>query len=152
MRRYTGGLFYLIGGALAGTLSAYAMVEHTGIQMLGTNSPWQSRIAALEGATGIYVASSYLLAGRLPLAPGQLVEASAEADNDGEMLTASCTYEITSTGPLPRWWSVAVLNPGGSATSDQAALDRMKQRFPVIVAHACQTRFFMRRRRSCRRR
>lgn len=121
MRRYTGALFYLIGGTLAGVASAYALIQHAGVEPLGSGTPWQSRIASLDGNAGIYVSSYYLLAGRLPLAAGQLVEASADADDSNETLSSQCVYEIVSTGQLSRWWSLAAA--GSISTSAQETLD-----------------------------
>jgi hypothetical protein len=123
MRRWTGGLLYLIGGALAGVASAYAMIQNAGVTGLGPEGPWLSRAAGQTGAAGIYVQSYYLLAGRLPAAPGQLNEAIAERDNEGLPLSAACIYVLTGRGAQPQWWSISALTPGGAATSRQSVVD-----------------------------
>lgn len=125
MHRFAGGLLYLVGGALVGAVSAYAMIQNAGVMGLGSDGPWLSRSTADGSPPGIYVQSYYLLSGRLPAAPGQLVEATAERDSKNEALSASCTYVITSIGALPQWWSLAAL-PGGSPASGQAVLDVAK--------------------------
>lgn len=123
MLRLTGSFFYLIAGTLAGAISAYAYAQHAGVLQLGTQSPWQSRTAGLEGSSGLYVQSHYLLAGRLPLAQGQFFEASAETDSEGTPLSASCSYEIVSTAELPRWWAVSATTAGAANPSQQASID-----------------------------
>jgi hypothetical protein len=69
----------------------------------------------MSESNAFYVRSHYLLEGRLPPAPGQMGEAIAEADSEGRPLTGACAYEITATGPLPRWWSLGII---GSPPAD----------------------------------
>ncbi len=120
MQRWTGGLLYLIGGALAGVASAYAMIQTAGITRLGGEGPWFSRTA---GQDGIYAQSYFLLAGRLPAAPGQLTEAMAERDSAGQPLSASCSYVLSSSGALPLWWSLSALSSGTNPLSRQRVVD-----------------------------
>ena len=123
MRRFTGGLFYVIGGALAGALSALAMIENSGFEQLGGKGPWLSRTAGLQGAARLYIEASYLMRGRFPPSAGQLTEATASADDDGSALSASCAYVIASTAALPPWWSIAVTTTGEPLESQQTVLD-----------------------------
>ena len=119
MQRLTGGLLYLIGGALAGVASAYAMIHSAGVTRLGGEGPWFSRTA---GQDGIYAQSYFLLAGRLPAAPGQLTEAMAERDSAGQPLSASCSYVLLSSVALPQWWSLSTLSSGTNTPSRQMAV------------------------------
>jgi hypothetical protein len=116
MRRFIWATSYFAGGIAAGALSAYVLIQQAGVETVEAGAPWQSRAAAMSEANNFYVRAHYLLAGRLPPAPGQLTEATAETDSDGRPLTGSCVYRIVSTGPLPRWWSISVIG-GASATA-----------------------------------
>ena len=116
MRRFIWATSYIAGGVAAGALSAYVAIESAGVEPAGAGVPWLSRAAALSEPDNFYVRAHYLLEGRLPLAPGQLTEATAETDSDGQPLTGSCVYRIVSTGPLPAWWSISVIG-GASETA-----------------------------------
>lgn len=115
MRRFIWATAYLAGGAAAGAISAYVLIQQAGVERAGAGGPWLSRTAAFSEADDFYVRAHYLLQGRLPPAPGQLTEATAETDSDGSPLTGSCVYRIVSTGPLPPWWSISVT--GGASGS-----------------------------------
>jgi hypothetical protein len=123
MRKHTNGLFFIAGGILTGAFSAYVAANTAGQDAVAEGSPWKSRGAALERSVGVYVQDYYLLAGRLPLASGQFIEAAATEDSDGNALSSSCTYQVVSTGPLPRWWSVAVTAGGTASTDVQTVID-----------------------------
>jgi hypothetical protein len=116
MRRFIWATSYLAGGAAAGCLSAFVLIQSAGVERVQAGTPWLSRAAALSESGNFYVRAHYLLDGRLPPAPGQLTEATAETDNDGRPLTGSCVYRIVSTGPLPAWWSISVIG-AASATA-----------------------------------
>lgn len=123
MRRILGGMIYLAVGVAVGAFSAYLAIENAGVEAVSNGSPWLSRAAAMEGGSGFYVRSHYLMEGRLPPAQGQLTEAVAETDSDGQPLTTTCRYRLSSTGPQPRWWSVAVTGWGNDSTSRQTVVD-----------------------------
>lgn len=112
MKRFIWASVYVAAGVAAGCFSAYALIQSAGVEPVAAGDAWQSRTAAMAGPNAFYVRSHYLLEGRLPPAPSQLGEATAETDSDGLPLSGSCTYLITSSGPLPRWWSLGVI--GGS--------------------------------------
>lgn len=114
MRRFIWATSYFAGGITAGCLSAYVLIKSAGVEYVEAGMPWLSRAAALADSQNFYVRANYLLDGRLPPAPGQLTEATAETDSDGRPLTGSCVYRIVSTGPLPAWWSISVIG-GASA-------------------------------------
>jgi hypothetical protein len=115
MRGFIWAGAYVVGGLMAGTLSAYVMIQQAGVRQVETGTPWLSRAAAMSGPDNYYVRAHYLLAARLPPAPGQLTEATAETDGDGSPLTGSCVYRIVSTGPLPAWWNISIV--GGANDS-----------------------------------
>lgn len=114
MRRFIWAGSYVAGGIAAGALSAYVLIQSSGIEHLASGTPWLSRAAAFAGADNFYVRSHYLIEGRLPPAPGQMNEATAETDDENRPLTGSCVYRLVSTGPLPAWWSISVI--GGAST------------------------------------
>lgn len=116
MRRFIWAGSYLAGGIVAGALSAYVLIQSAGVEPVEAGTPWLSRAAAFAGTDNFYVRSHYLIEGRLPPAPGQLSEATAETDSEGSPLTGSCVYRLVSTGPLPAWWSISVIG-GASATA-----------------------------------
>lgn len=109
MRRFIWATLYVTVGVAAGCASAFALIQRAGVAPMAAGAPWQSRSAALAGPNAFYVRAHYLLEGRLPPAPSQLGESTAETDSDGRPLTGGCSYLVTSTGPLPRWWSLAVI-------------------------------------------
>lgn len=115
MRRFIWATAYVAGGVAVGCFSAFALIQSAGVEPVAAGTPWLSRAAAMTDANGFYVRSHYLLEGRLPPAPGQMGEAIAEADSEGSPLTGACAYEITATGPLPRWWSIGII---GSPSAD----------------------------------
>lgn len=123
MRGLLWGALFVAGGALAGAFSAYLVIQSAGVAPVTAGSPWLSRAAGIAGTWGYYVRSHYLIAGRLPPAPGQLMEATAETASDGTALTTSCRYLLSATEPLPRWWSIAAAESGDGGNSRQATAD-----------------------------
>jgi hypothetical protein len=123
MRHFTGGSIFLAGGAAIGALSAFLAIQNAGVEPAASGSPWLSRAAGLAGNAGYYTRAHYLLYGRLPPAAGQLNEASAETDSEGQSLSTSCNYVLTSTGPLPKWWSIAAIASMDESVSRQAISD-----------------------------
>ena len=118
MRRFIWATVYVAFGVAAGCFSAFALIQSAGVKPVAGDEPWQTRTAALAGPNAFYVRSHYLLEGRLPPAPSQLGEATAENDADGRPLSGGCSYLITSTGPLPRWWSIGVASAAFQSTAD----------------------------------
>ncbi|MCA3561510.1 MAG: DUF1214 domain-containing protein [Aestuariivirga sp.] len=112
---------YVAAGVAAGCVSAFALIQNAGVEPPAPGMPWQSRAAALAGRDAFYVRAHYLLEGRLPPAPNQLGEATAGTDSDGRPLTGGCTYLIASTGPLPRWWSLGIVEPAGAIPAPRTA-------------------------------
>jgi hypothetical protein len=123
MRGFFGGIGLAVGGAAVGAFSAYLAIQNAGVEAVSTGSPWLSRAATLQGGSGFYVRLHYLIEGRLPPAQGQIVEATAETDADGQPLTTGCRYRIASAGPLPRWWSIAAEGSGNDPLSRQTVID-----------------------------
>lgn len=123
MRRFIWATAYVAFGIAAGCFSAFALIQSAGVEPVAGDEPWQSRSAAMAGPDAFYVRSHYLLEGRLPPAPSQLGEATADHDQDGQPLTGGCNYLITSTGPLPRWWSIGIAETGAASAAFQATAD-----------------------------
>ena len=123
MRRFIWASSYLAGGIAAGTLSAFAVIQSSGVEHVASGTPWLSRQFALEERQSLYARAHYLLQGRLPPAPGQLSEATAETDTDNRPLTGACTFRIVSTGALPAWWSFSVIEGDGAEAPLQSAID-----------------------------
>lgn len=123
MRRFIWATVYVAFGVAAGCFSAFALIQSAGVKPVAGDEPWQTRTAALAGPNAFYVRSHYLLEGRLPPAPSQLGEATAENDADGRPLSGGCSYLITSTGPLPRWWSIGVAGNGAASAAFQSTAD-----------------------------
>jgi len=119
MRRFIWAGSYIAGGVAAGCLSAFVAIQSSGVEEAEAGAPWLSRSAALMDQQAFYVRAHYLISGRLPPAPGQIIEATAETDSDGRPLTGACAYRITSAGPLPVWWSLSIT--GGSSIATDAA-------------------------------
>ena len=123
MRRFIWATVYVTVGVAAGCVSAFALIQQAGVKSVAAGDPWQSRSAALAGPNAFYVRSHYLLEGRLPPAPSQLGEATAETDSDGRALTGRCTYTLASTGPLPRWWSLGIIGTADAKAALQTTAD-----------------------------
>lgn len=123
MRRFIWATVYVAAGVAAGCVSAFALIQSAGVKPVASGEPWQSRAAAMAGPNAFYVRSHYLLEGRLPPAPSQLGEATAETDSDGHPLSGSCSYLITSTGPLPRWWSLGIVEGADATAALQTTAD-----------------------------
>lgn len=123
MRRFIWATAYVAGGVAVGCFSAFAMIQSAGVQPVAKGTPWLSRAEAMADTNSFYTRSHYLLEGRLPPAPGQMGEATAETDSDGRPLTGGCSYTIASTGPLPRWWSISIIETPASVAGLQATAD-----------------------------
>lgn len=123
MRRFIWATIYVAAGVALGCASAYALIQQAGVEPVAAGEPWQSRAAAMAGPDAFYVRSHYLLEGRLPPAPNQLGEATAETDSDGRPLSGSCNYLITSTAPLPRWWSLGIVEGADANAALQTTAD-----------------------------
>lgn len=123
MQRFIWATVYVAVGVAAGCFSAFVLIQQAGVKPVAAGVPWQSRSAALAGPNAFYVRSHYLLEGRLPPAPSQLGEATAETDSDGRPLTGSCSYLISSTGPLPRWWSLGIIEGATAKAALQTTAD-----------------------------
>jgi hypothetical protein len=106
MQRFIWATSYVAGGLALGCFSAYALIQSSGIEHVESGTPWLSRATAMADTSAFYVRSHYLMEGRLPPAPGQLTEATAETDSENRPLTSSCVYRVAGSGPLPRWWSL----------------------------------------------
>lgn len=113
-------MVYLVAGIIAGMASAYVVIENTGDEPLGSNGIWNSRAEGLAGGSAFYARAHFMMQGRLPPAPGQIDEVTAETDSSGKALTGDCRYNLLSTGPLPHWWSLVLLNTGTDTSSQQA--------------------------------
>lgn len=123
MRRFIWATSYLAGGIAAGCLSAFVLIQSSGVEEVTGDKPWLSRAAGLADRQAFYVRAHYLMEGRLPPAPGQLMEATAETDGDGRPLSNNCVYKLTSSGPLPAWWSLSVIGGADAAAPLQATAD-----------------------------
>ncbi len=121
MRRFIWASTYAAGGLAAGCLSAFLMIQNAGLEPVEAGSPWHSRQAALSGPQAFYARAHYMLAGRVPPAPGQIIEATAETDDGGQPLRVTCTYRLTAREPLPAWWSLSTVSGGTADASMQAA-------------------------------
>jgi hypothetical protein len=123
MRRFIWATLYVTSGVAVGCFTAFALIQSAGVETVAGDVPWQSRAAAMAGSDAFYVRAHYLLEGRLPPAPSQLGEATAETDDEGRPLTGTCSYVITSTGPLPRWWSIGIVQGTAASAELQTTAD-----------------------------
>jgi len=123
MRRFIWASTYAAGGLAAGCLSAFLMIQNAGLEPVVAGGPWQSRQAALSGPSAFYARAHYMLAGRVPPAPGQIIEAAAETDDGGQPLRVTCTYRLTAQEPLPAWWSLSTEAGGAADAGMQAAAE-----------------------------
>ena len=123
MRRFIWATAYVAFGVAAGCFSAFVLIQSAGVAPVADGTPWLSRAAAMADSNAFYVRAHYLLEGRLPPAPSQMGEATAETDGEGRLLTGACTYLIASTGPLPRWWSIGIIENGGLGGALQSTAD-----------------------------
>lgn len=124
MRRFTWAISYLAGGAALGCISAAMLIHSAGVEPVDEDPPWLSRGESLASQQSFYVRAHYMMEGRLPPAPGQLIEATAETDGDGRPLTNNCIYKLSSSGPLPAWWSLSVIGGEGKMGPLQSTADR----------------------------
>jgi hypothetical protein len=123
MKRFIWATLYVASGVAVGCFSAFALIQSAGVETVTGDAPWQSRASAMAGSDAFYVRAHYLLEGRLPPAPSQLGEATAESDDEGRPLTGACSYVITSTGPLPRWWSIGIVQGSAASAALQTTAD-----------------------------
>jgi hypothetical protein len=109
MQRSIWSSTYIVGGLAAGCLSAMVMIQHSADQMLSGSGAWSINNPGLRTRADVYARAHDLLAGRLPPPPSQIIEAIASHDDEGEPLSARCTYRLTSTAAMPVWWSVSAI-------------------------------------------
>lgn len=123
MRRFIWATSYLAGGIAAGCISAFALIQSAGVEPVAGDAPWVSRTGGPADQQSFYVRAHYMIQGRLPPAPGQLTEATAETDTDGRPLTSNCIYRLSSSGPLPAWWSLSMIGGAGAKAPLQSTAD-----------------------------
>lgn len=123
MRRFIWATSYFAGGIAAGCISAVALIHQAGVEPLSDDPPWITRAESLADRQSLYTRAHYMMEGRLPPAPGQLTEATADTDGEGRPLTSNCIYRLSSSGPLPAWWSLSVIGGDGAAAPLQATVD-----------------------------
>ncbi|WP_395689966.1 DUF1214 domain-containing protein [Aestuariivirga sp.] len=130
MQRFIWASTYIVGGLAAGCFSAILMIQQSADQLLSGSGAWSMRKAGLGARTDVYARSHDLLAGRLPPPPGQISEAIASSDDEGEALSPRCTYRLSSAEPLPEWWSLSAI---AGRTAD-AALQASMHSGSVLAA------------------
>jgi hypothetical protein len=141
MRRFIWATSYLAGGIAAGCLSAFVLIQSAGVEAVTDDPPWVSRAEGIAGGQSFLVRAHYMMEGRLPPAPGQLTEATAETDADGRPLTSNCMYRLSAPGPLPAWWSLSVTGGADAraplqATADSASVIRESDGRVTVIAAA----------------
>ena len=103
----------LLAGLVAG-LGLTALVARDGVvfdrQQLGA---WS--FAARIGSENIdpYARARMLVSGELPLANGEGFSLVASVDDQGEKLSARCTYRVSGPLPAARFWTLTITTPGG---------------------------------------
>jgi hypothetical protein len=121
LKRALGGSIYLAAGALVGLVSAIMAVDSLSSTQVRRDSSWQMWDAGGTSRKAYYATAHYLLAGRLPPAPGQMKEMSASRDSEGKSIDASCTYVVSGRPSGLIWWSLAAAG-GGNATPNVSGI------------------------------
>lgn len=144
MKRLIIGPFFVAAGLIAGLGSAFVAAQSLGTLPVAAGSVWEGRDTAPDSGVYPYTVAYYLLAGRLPPNTAQFVELTAQRDDKGALLSASCDYVLTlPAGKTPRWWSLTVfagtLSPAGGTVSGQSAVSEADGSVRVAVAREPQS-------------
>jgi hypothetical protein len=121
LKHVLGGSIYLAVGALVGLVSAVLAVDSLSSTPVRKGSNWEIWDASGTSRKAFYATAHYLLGGRLPPAPGQMLEMTAERDSDGQDIAASCTYVVSGKISGLAWWSLATTT-SNSATPHVSAI------------------------------
>lgn len=120
MQRFIWASTYGMGGLAAGCFSAFLLIQHSAGLPPAASGAWSVRQAG-TGSTGIYARSHDLLAAQLPPPMGQITEAIARTDDEGQALSGRCSYRLSASGPMPGWWSISASATGSADPSLQAS-------------------------------
>jgi len=144
MKRLIIGPFFVAAGLIAGLGSAFVAAQSLGSLPVAAGSVWEGRDISPDSGVYPYTIAHYLLAGRLPPNTGQFIELTAERDDKGALLSASCEYVLTlPAGKTPHWWSLTVfagtLSPAGGTLSSQSAVSEADGSVRIAVAREPQS-------------
>jgi hypothetical protein len=104
---------FIFAGILVGMLSAWYMIEHGTALTTSYAGAWKSWINAGGIDADPYTLASMARSGRLPITTSSALYFTAEVDDDGDRLVASCDYVVSGKSLDADWWSFAVYQPDG---------------------------------------
>ena len=108
LRRALAWTAAIIVGLALGVGSGWAALEFGGSSFSERFGSWVFNRAAGSSAAGPYTRAVIARTGLLALSAREAIYFTLDRDEHGRPLNEGCVYELTSTPPPARWWSVTL--------------------------------------------
>jgi hypothetical protein len=113
MRGFLHMIFALLAGVTIGWLSAVAMIERYGVQVVAGQPLWQERRSIDDSFVAPYSLSYYVNQGQLPQ-PSTAQYFMRDVDDEGNGLRGNCYYLISAKLPEARYFTFSLERSDGS--------------------------------------
>ena len=139
--RISFGSVILLAGVAVGYVTGLQALGEASRTSVGSNSKWTQERINPKDTYAIYAVGHFLSNGLLPPERGMSYY-TRTADEDGNGLRSSCTYQLSGPEPRARWWSVRAApsgNPGAAVTfSARDAILSGDDNFTLSISHRTQ--------------
>ena len=143
MRLLLGSLFALAVAAIVGLGATYlALTRGAAFSALSIGS-WTARPKTGTIEADPYARAMIARTGQLPIALGDGVSFTAQADDNGKLLDGRCDVVLSGVTPAARFWTLALYNIGGELVANsvnrygftsQEIVRRADGSFEIVVA------------------
>ena len=143
MRLLLGSLFALAVAAIVGLGATYlALTRGAAFSALSIGS-WTARPKTGTTDADPYARATIARTGQLPIALGDGVSFTAQADDDGKLLDGRCDVVLSGVTPAARFWTLTLYNVDGELVANsvnrygftsQEIVRRADGSFEIVVA------------------
>lgn len=135
MRVFSSSAFAILGGLGLGIITAVYALSSIGLRPVADSQGWQEWRLGKNDRALPYSLGHFLNAGQVP-PPKAVRYYVRERDDDGNVLSSDCIFEISGPSIPARWWSLSVGEAEASVLSaGQAMLDSAGNLKAVVSRH-----------------